>query len=116
MYTGTHDNDTTVGWWSSRPGGDSTRTAADIEKEKDFARRYLGTDGHEINWTLIRASLASVADTVLIPLQDVLGLGSEARMNLPGRQAGNWGFRFTWEQLTPDLIQRLRSLVDLYER
>ncbi|HEY3285942.1 MAG TPA: glycogen debranching protein GlgX [Gemmatimonadaceae bacterium] len=116
VYTGTHDNDTTVGWWNSKPGGDSIRTAADIEREKDFARRYLGTDGHEIHWTLIRAVLASVADTVLIPLQDVLGLGSEARMNLPGRQAGNWGFRFTWEQLTPDLVQRLRALVDLYDR
>ncbi len=116
VYTGTHDNDTTVGWWNSQPGGDSTRTAADIAKEKEFACRYLGTDGREIHWTLIRTALASVADTVLIPLQDVLGLGSEARMNLPGRQAGNWGFRFTWEQFTPELAQRLRTLVTLYER
>ncbi|MBI5601319.1 MAG: 4-alpha-glucanotransferase [Gemmatimonadetes bacterium] len=116
VYTGTHDNDTTIGWWNSTPGPDSIRTAADIEKEKDEARRYLNTDGREIHWTLMRAALASVADTVLIPLQDVLGLGGEARMNLPGRQAGNWGFRFTWDQLTPDLVQRLRALVDLYDR
>jgi 4-alpha-glucanotransferase len=116
VYTGTHDNDTTVGWWNSTPGGDSIRTAAEIAKEKDLARRYLDTDGREIHWTLIRAALASVADTVLIPVQDVLGLGSEARMNLPGRQAGNWGFRFTWDQLTPDHVQRLRALVDLYDR
>jgi 4-alpha-glucanotransferase len=116
VYTGTHDNDTTVGWWHSQPGADSTRTAAAIERERKFAKRYLGTDGHEIHWTLIRAALASVADTVLIPLQDVLGLGGEARMNLPGRPSGNWGFRFTWPQLTPALVQRLRTLVDLYDR
>ncbi len=116
VYTGTHDNDTTVGWWNSKPGADSTRTDEEIAEEKDFAAQYLNTDGREINWTLIRAALASVADTVLIPLQDVLGLGGEARMNLPGRKAGNWGFRFTWDQLTPDLAQRLRVLVELYDR
>lgn len=116
VYTGTHDNDTTVGWWNSSGGADSTRSADDVALEKDFAMRYLGTDGVEINWTLMRAALASVASTVLIPLQDVLGLGSEARMNLPGRQAGNWGFRFSWDQLTPGITSRLRALVDLYER
>jgi 4-alpha-glucanotransferase len=116
VYTGTHDNDTTVGWWNSSGGADSTRSADDVALEKEFAMRYLGTDGREINWTLMRAALASVASTVLIPLQDVLGLGSEARMNLPGRQAGNWGFRFSWGQLTPDVTRRLRALVDLYER
>ena len=87
-----------------------------IEAEKSFARRYLGTDGSEMNWVLIRAVLASVANTALIPMQDLLGLGSEARMNLPGRQAGNWGFRFTWQQVTPDIARRLRELVDLYQR
>ncbi len=116
VYTGTHDNDTTVGWWSSDAGTDSTRTAEDIEREKSYARRYLDTDGRDIHWTLIRTSLASVADTVLIPMQDILGLGSEARMNLPGRQAGNWQFRFTWEQLTPDIAPRLRDLTRLYDR
>lgn len=116
VYTGTHDNDTTVGWWNSDVGGDSTRTLEDIEKEQAFARRYLNTDGHEMHWTLMRAALASVADTVLIPMQDILGLGNEARMNLPGRQAGNWKFRFTWEQLTPDIATRLRDLTRLYDR
>jgi len=116
VYTGTHDNDTTVGWWSSAPGGDSTRTAEEAEAERAFARRYLGTDGREIHWVLIRAALASVADTALIPMQDLLGLGSEARMNLPGRQEGNWGFRFTWEQLTPEITRRLRQMVELYQR
>jgi len=116
VYTGTHDNDTTLGWWNSKPGGDSTRTTAEIEKEKAYARRYLGTDGAEMHWTLIRAAVASVADTVLVPMQDILGLGSEARMNLPGRQSGNWRFRFTWQQLTPDLTQRLRELNTLFDR
>ena len=87
-----------------------------IEAEKAFARRYLGFEGNEIHWVLIRAALASVANTALIPMQDLLGLGSEARMNLPGRQAGNWGFRFTWGELTPDIPRRLREMVDLYQR
>ena len=116
VYTGTHDNDTTVGWWNSEAGTDSTRSAEEIEQEHDYARRYLNTDGHEIQWTLMRAALASVANTVLIPMQDILGLGSEARMNLPGRQAGNWQFRFTWEQLAPDIATRLRDLMRLYDR
>ena len=116
VYTGTHDNDTTVGWWESTGAGDSTRDAEQVEKEKDYARRYLATDGREMHWTLIRAALASVADTAIIPLQDVLGLGSEARMNLPGRESGNWSFRFSWDQLTPEITARLRGLVDLYQR
>lgn len=116
VYTGTHDNDTTLGWWNSTGEGDSTRDAADVAREKDYAKRYLAADGSEMNWTLMRTALASVASTVLFPLQDVLGLGSETRMNLPGRQSGNWGFRFSWDQLTPDITRRLRALVDLYQR
>ena len=116
VYTGTHDNDTTVGWWSSTGVGDSTRSKEDVDREKAYALRYLGSDGREIHWTLIRTALASVANTVLIPMQDVLGLGSEARMNLPGRQAGNWGFRFSWDQVTPEITRRLRELVDTYDR
>ncbi len=116
VYTGTHDNDTTMGWWNSQPGGDSTRTTEMIAAEQAFARRYLATDGKEMHWVLIRTALASVANTALLPMQDLLGLGGEARMNLPGRQAGNWGFRFTWQQVTPDITRRLRELVDLYQR
>lgn len=116
VYTGTHDNDTTLGWWNSTGGGDSTRSEDDVTVERDFALRYLNTDGREMNWTLIRTALASVANTALIPMQDILGLGSEARMNLPGRQSDNWEFRFSWDQLTPDTIQRVRALVDLYQR
>ncbi|HET7747321.1 MAG TPA: 4-alpha-glucanotransferase [Vicinamibacteria bacterium] len=116
VYTGTHDNDTTVGWWTSSAGADSTRTAEEIERERDFARRYLQTDGSEIHWAFIRAVLSSVADLAIVPLQDVLGLGSEARMNLPGRPGGNWRWRFRWEQLTPEIRGRLRELVEIYGR
>ena len=116
VYTGTHDNDTTIGWWESSGEGDSTRASDAVAREKAFALQYLGADGREMNWTLIRAALASVANTVIIPLQDVLGLGSEARMNLPGRASGNWRFRFSWDQLTPEVVHRLRTMVDIYDR
>jgi len=98
-YTGTHDNDTTLGWWTGQGSGDSTRSLEEVEQERIFLKQYLNTDGSEINWVLIRAIMASVADTVMIPLQDVLGEGSEARMNLPGRPAGNWQWRFQPGQL-----------------
>jgi 4-alpha-glucanotransferase len=116
-YTGTHDNDTTVGWWTSAGAGASTRTAAEVERERQACLRYLGlADGREIHWAFIRALLASVADTAIVPLQDVLGLGSEARMNVPARPAGNWRWRFRREQLTPQLQRRLRELTLLYDR
>jgi 4-alpha-glucanotransferase len=115
-YTGTHDCDTTVGWWTSEGRGEDIRTAEDIRRERDFTRRYLNTDGGEIHWVFIRALLASVADTVLIPLQDVLGLGTESRMNQPATLGGNWRWRYAPGALTPDIANRLRELVDLYDR
>lgn len=116
-YTGGHDNDTTVGWWSSSGAADSTRTPEDVREEHAFARAYLGLREHdEIQWAMIRAVLASVADTAIIPLQDVLGLGSEARMNLPGTVSGNWKWRFRSEMLTGALSARLRSLTTMYDR
>ena len=78
-YTGTHDNDTTVGWWTSTGKGDSTRTAADISEERRYALEYLAADGKEIHWTFIRALMASVASTVIFPAQDLLGLGRDAQ-------------------------------------
>ena len=113
-YTGTHDNDTAVGWWTSAAGAGSIRTSTDVAEELDYARRYLNTDGHEINWVMIRTLMASVADTVLFPLQDVLGVGSEGRMNLPGTSSGNWRWRFRQEDLTP--ATGLKQLVETYER
>jgi 4-alpha-glucanotransferase len=115
-YSGTHDSDTTVGWWSSKGRGESTRSDDDIRRERDFAMRYLDTDGREIHWVFIRTLLASVADTVLFPLQDVLGLGTEARMNLPATLGGNWRWRFRARELKPELAERLRQLTELYDR
>jgi 4-alpha-glucanotransferase len=114
-YSGTHDNDTVMGWWRSE-GGDSTRSAQDIAEEKHDARRYLATDGAEMNWTLIRALMSSVAETVLFPAQDVLGLGSEARMNTPAIASGNWRWRMKPGALTPELAGRLREMSQVYER
>jgi 4-alpha-glucanotransferase len=115
-YTGTHDCDTTAGWWGSAGRGESTRSDEDIRRELDFARRYLNTDGKEINWTFIRALEASVADTVLIPMQDVLGLGTEARMNQPATLGGNWRWRYRSGALQPEMAQRLREMAQLYDR
>jgi 4-alpha-glucanotransferase len=115
-YTGTHDNDTVVGWWTSGVGANSTRTLADVDKEMEYARRYLNTGDHEINWDMIRTLTASVADTALFPLQDVLAVGSEGRMNLPGSPSGNWRWRFRPDALTPAISARLRQLAETYER
>jgi 4-alpha-glucanotransferase len=97
VYTGTHDNDTTWGWYE--------RTAND--HERDFARRYLRTDGHDIAWSMIDAAFRSVALYAIVPLQDMLNLRGEARMNLPGRAEGNWAWRFVSAQLTGHVSQRL---------
>ncbi len=116
VYTGSHDNDTTVGWWTSRGAGDSTRPAEEVRKERAFCLKYLGTRGREIHWDLIRVAMASVADTVIIPLQDALGLGSEARMNLPGRPGGNWRWRCAAGALTDAVRARLREMTEVYGR
>ena len=115
-YTGTHDNDTIVGWWTGSGAGDSTRTEEDIHNEREYASKYLNTDGREIHWDFIRALLASVAETVIFPLQDVMGLGSEARMNTPSKLDGNWRWRFRGEMLTEDVCRHLKELTMIYER
>ncbi len=106
IYTGTHDNDTTVGWFQSG--------AADHERRN--AECYLGRCEDGIHWAFIRAALNSVADLALIPLQDVLGLGSEARMNTPSLDGGNWKWRLTPDQLTPELTAKLAQLAELTDR
>lgn len=115
-YTGGHDNDTTLGWWRSSGSRDSTRTAEDVRKEHQLTRAYLGFENEPINWVFIRTVLASVADIAVIPLQDVLGLGSEARMNLPGTVSGNWKWRYKASGLTNQVTDRLKSLTSLYDR
>ena len=115
-YTGTHDNDTTVGWFQSVAGEGSTRTAEQIERERTFCLNYLNTKGEEIHWDFIRAVLASVANTAIVPFQDLLGLGNEARMNLPNSTEGNWAWRYQPDALTDDIATRLRELTELYGR
>jgi len=115
-YTGTHDNDTTVGWFQSVAGEGSTRTAEQIERERKFCMDYLNTEGKEIHWDFIRGVLASVANTAIIPLQDLLGLGTEARMNLPNSTEGNWAWRYKPGALTDKIAARLKQLSELYGR
>ncbi len=105
VYTGTHDNDTVAGWWAK---ADDT--------QRHFARAYLGTDGHEMPWTLIRAAMASVAETCIVPMQDVLALGSDCRMNHPGQGSGWWRWRFEWSQVLPWHGEELQDFTRLYGR
>ncbi len=116
VYTGTHDNDTTVGWFTRVGGEGVTHDAQQIQRERKFCLKYLNTAGEEIHWDFIRALLASVANTAIVPLQDVLGLSSEARMNVPNSATGNWLWRVTQEALTPELATRLQDLTELYGR
>jgi 4-alpha-glucanotransferase len=117
VYTGTHDNDTAVGWFNSDPtASTSVRSAAQVEREKQFCLNYLQSDGREIHWDFVRAVMASAADTALIPLQDVLGLGSDARMNTPATMSGNWAWRFPASALTDEHAARLRHYAELYGR
>ena len=114
-YTGTHDNDTVVGWWNGE-GGASTRTAAQVSAEKERARAYLNNEGREINWTFIGTLMSSVANLVVFPAQDLLGLGSESRMNIPAVPSGNWRWRMAPRALTPEMAGRLKEMSRLYER
>ena len=115
VYSGTHDNDTTVGWWTSAIGH-STRSDSDIANEREHAARYLALDGREIHWEFIRAVMASVADTAIVPAQDLLGLGSDARMNRPGTASGNWRWRLRPGELTEETMRRLGVMAETYDR
>ncbi len=105
VYTGTHDNDTTIGWYHSRG-----------PEEQHMAREYLATDGRTIHLDLIRLAFSSVAVFAIVPLQDVLGLGNEARMNMPGRATGNWTWRYQAEMLKDWQRDWLARLARLYNR
>jgi 4-alpha-glucanotransferase len=105
VYTGTHDNDTSNGWYAQAP-----------EVERDHVRRYLAREDANVAWELWRVASASVADTAVAPLQDLLGLGPEGRMNTPGVAAGNWTWRLTWDALPGWLAPALRELAELYGR
>ena len=109
-YTGTHDNDTTLGMFHAGAGEGSTRTEEEIEAERAQILNYTGTDGSELHWDFLAAVLNSEAGFALAPLQDVLGLGSGSRLNAPGIADGNWEWRFTWNQLDPETRKRLAEL------
>jgi len=104
-YTGTHDNDTSVGWWES----------AD-KRVRKHALGYLHSTGKQIHWDMVRAIWASVADLAVVPMQDLLGLDNEARMNLPASQGSNWQWRMTTEQWTSTVSSRLRQMTEVYGR
>jgi 4-alpha-glucanotransferase len=106
VYTGTHDNDTTLGWWRSQATPD----------ERRLAQTYLGADDHNAPWAFLRAALTSVARYAIIPLQDVLGLDSSGRMNTPSRCQGNWEWRFHPGQTNPKLAEALAVLADVSDR
>lgn len=105
VYTGTHDNDTSIGWFNNL----DTAT-------REHVQRYLGHAGDDIAWDLLRMALASVGDMAIIPLQDILRLGNEARMNMPGVPDGNWAWRFTADMLNDGLAEGLRLLTETYGR
>jgi 4-alpha-glucanotransferase len=105
VYTGTHDNDTTMGWFDSRD-----------RAEQERIRDYLGRPQERLHWALIRASMRSIARLAVVPMQDVIGMGTEARMNMPGTTEGNWAWRMEWGQLPEDAAARLRAMVELYGR
>lgn len=115
-YTGTHDNDTVVGWWNSSGGADSTRTPEDVVKEHAYARAYLGFKDDPVHWVMIRSIMSSVANTAIVPMQDILGLGSEARMNLPGMASGYWKWRMRPGAASQEIAARLKDLATLYDR
>ena len=115
-YTGTHDNDTTVGWFNSGVGAGSTRGNEQIKREHDFCLSYLNSKGEEINWDFIRAVWSSVADSAIVPMQDLLGLGNDARMNLPASTIGNWNWRCREEDFSDETAVRLRNLTEIYGR
>lgn len=106
VYTGTHDNDTTIGWYEKLN-----------RKDKAFAKKYLNIRSNkEIHWAFIRAALASVSDTCIIPMQDYLGLGAEARINVPSTLGTNWKWRMLPGQFTPELAEQMKDMARLYGR
>lgn len=106
LYTGTHDNNTVIGWWKS------------IDEEKrNFVRKYFSIDGNDINWQMIQAAARTSANTIIIPIQDILGLDEKYRMNTPGTVSDdNWSFRFSWDMVSDYCIDRLKEITNLYCR
>ena len=105
VYTGTHDNDTTLSWYESLS-----------ENQQNDVMEYLGQPQSGMPWALLQSALASVARLAIVPMQDILALGAGHRMNTPGTARGNWHWQFSWDQLTENRVARLAHLVALYGR
>ncbi|MFV0519159.1 MAG: 4-alpha-glucanotransferase [Lachnospirales bacterium] len=105
IYTGTHDNDTSIGWYEKT-----------TENERDYLRRYLNVSGENVAWDLIRLAWSSSANFAIVPIQDILSEGSESRMNKPGSAEGNWQYRITEGSVTSDLAEKMAYLNELFER
>jgi 4-alpha-glucanotransferase len=106
FYTGTHDNDTTLGWWQNGAS----------EQERRAVEAYLRPGDVGVVWAMIRAAAASVADLCIMPVQDILSLGSEARMNTPSQPEANWTWRMRPDALTPELAAKLAALMTVSDR
>jgi 4-alpha-glucanotransferase len=98
-YAGTHDNDTSLGWFNSAPAN-----------EVDFCKRYLNSDGKDVVWDMLKSLWASRANLVLATMQDFLSLDTSARMNFPGHPSGNWAWRLTSNQLNKGFSQKINEL------
>ena len=105
VYTGTHDNDTVVGWFKKAS-----------REDRALFMEYTNTDGKNVAWDFIRLAFASVADIAIVPMQDILSLDSDSRMNTPSLASGNWQWRFRWDQLTLDIKSRLKRFTQIYQR
>jgi len=106
FYTGTHDNQTSRGWFESLP-----------ENYKDYVRRYFQSSNEDIVWQMIRGALSSVANTAVIPMQDIMGLDDSARMNLPASVgSANWSWRYDPSQMQSWMMDRLRDMIEIYGR
>ncbi len=105
VYTGTHDNDTTLGWFESLD---------DATRERVY--RYFNNPQEDMPWMLIRQAMASPANTAIVPWQDYLGLNGQHRMNTPGTTRGNWQWRFTWDQVPRGIAGRIHELLQMYDR
>jgi 4-alpha-glucanotransferase len=105
VYTGTHDNNTTLGWYEGLD-----------QKQKDTVQDYYARPSEPMPWPLIKSALASVSDLAILPLQDLLSLDGQHRMNTPGTTLNNWLWQFSWSQLNPQLAEKLAVLNRQYKR
>jgi 4-alpha-glucanotransferase len=113
-YTGTHDNDTTLGWF--RSNGDDTRTPEEITHNQASALKHTGGSAETLAHDMIRLAFRSKATLAMAPMQDYMGLGSQARLNVPGTTLNNWRWRMLPDQLQPALMESVRRLVQESDR